>query len=147
MPSVGACPLALTEEGAKEGPWWMVGLPPDPSPMRFTPHNVAAVFVFRASLLDILPVHFGSYLMPIGMAWFYNLFLSCFSGIGLVASSRRHHDPADTMGHKSAFFLGNSLISKNRAPQKSQKPHFRMACFTRPISSFFGMVERQFGRF
>jgi hypothetical protein len=81
------------------------------------------------------------------MAWFYNLFSTRFSGIGLVAISRRHHGPAATMGHKFALFLTNSQISKNRAPQKRQKPHFRMACSTRPISPFFDREKRQFGRF
>jgi hypothetical protein len=58
------------------------------------------------------------------MAWFYNLFSTRFSRIGLVASSRRHHGPAAIAVHKFAFFLRNSLISKNRAPQKRQKPRF-----------------------
>src|SRR5215469_2285165 len=47
------------------------------------------------------------------MAWYYNLILNRFFGIGLVATLRRPTGPSPSMGQKFAFFLGNSQILKN----------------------------------
>jgi hypothetical protein len=50
------------------------------------------------------------------MAWFYNLVLSCFFEIGLVAISRRLSSPAATMGRKFALFLRNPQNQKFQHP-------------------------------
>jgi len=67
------------------------------------------------------------------MAWFYNLILSHFSEIGLVASSRRLISPSASMVYKSAFSLKNSHISQICALSKTSKLPFFNGSQNRPI--------------
>jgi hypothetical protein len=58
------------------------------------------------------------------MAWFYNLFLTCFSRIGLVASLCRHHGPAAIAVHKFTFFLKEFANFKKSRAAKTSKTAF-----------------------
>jgi hypothetical protein len=81
------------------------------------------------------------------MAWFYNLILSRFLEIGLIADPRLEHSPAASAVHKFASFPGNSQIPKILHLEEHENSCFSMACSTRPILPIFASGKRQFGWF
>jgi hypothetical protein len=120
-------------------PWVNKGASCAPSDPPWRVPDTLAFLPFR--------VFFSSCRSKQGMAWFYNLILSPFFEIGLVAQVPRHSGPAATMVLKFAFSLGNSRFSQNSSRKKPKKTSFSLASSTRPILPILAFAKRQFGRY